>query len=247
MKRFENKVVVVTGGAGIIGKVTGRAFLDEGAKVVFADASKQGSTDVKELQKEGYDCLFVHCDVSKSEEVKALMKAAAEQYGRIDILFTAAGIHTDKPCAELSTKEWSNIVGVNLSGTFFANKYALKQMLKQDGGVIINSGSVYSLVGMSGLTGYSATMGGIKTMSQSLAVTYAANNIRVNTVCPGTIDSPTVGELTGKTREELIAEHPIGRLGSPEEVARCVLFLASDKASFVSGAELLIDGGYKSK
>ena len=120
-------------------------------------------------------------------------------------------------------------------------------MLKQGGGTIVNSCSVFGIVGAEGLTGYAAAMGAVKTMSRSIAVTYADKGIRVNSVCPGTIDSPTVGELTGKSKQELIADHPAGRLGTPEEVAKCVLFLASDKASFVSGTELVMDGGYKAQ
>lgn len=245
-KRFQDKVVLVTGAAGMIGRATCKAFLDEGAKVVLSDSSKHGNSVATEWQQEGYNCFFVQADVSRPEEVEALVRQSIEKYGRIDVLFTAAGVHSDDPCDKLTPGAWERLIGVNLSGTFYCNKYVIQQMLRQGGGVIVNSGSVYSQIGMQDLTGYSAAMGGIATMAKSIALTYAERNIRVNTVCPGTIDSPTVGELTGKTRAELIAEHPIGRLGQPEEVAKCVLFLASDKASFVSGAELSVDGGYQS-
>lgn len=246
-KRFEDKVVVITGGAGVVGSVTAEMFLKEGAAVVLADLSKQGGTLAGEWRQAGYDCLFVQTDLANEAEVEKLMNLAAEKYGRIDVLFTASGIYDDDPCAELSAEKWNRMLSVNLSGTFFANKHALIHMLKSGRGAIVNSCSVYSLIGLPNLTAYSATMGGIKAMSQSLAATYSHRGIRINTVCPGTIDTPRVGALTGQTREELIEEHPIGRLGRPEEVGKCVLFLASDKASFVSGAELVVDGAYRSK
>ena len=246
-KRFEDKVVVITGGAGVVGSVAAKMFLEEGAKLVLSDISKQGGTLAGEWIKAGYDCLFVQTDISSEEDVRRLMDAAVEKYGRIDVLFTASGIYDDDPCVELTTEKWERMLRVNLSGTFFSNKYALIQMLRQGRGAIVNSCSVYSLIGLPNITAYSATMGGIKAMSQSLAATYSHRGIRINTVCPGTIDTPRVGALTGQTREELIQDHPIGRLGRPEEVAKCVLFLASDKASFVSGAELVVDGAYRSK
>ena len=246
-KRFEDKVVVITGAAGVIGSVAADLFLKEGARLVAADLSRQGGTLVSQWTKEGYDCLFVQTDISSENEVKKLMEAAVEKYGRIDVLFTASGIYDDDPCVELSAEKWDRMLRINLSGTFFANKYALIQMLGQGSGSIVNSCSVYSLIGLPNITAYSATMGGIKAMSQSLAATYSHLGIRINTVCPGTIDTPRVGALTGLSRDELIEQHPIGRLGRPEEVAKGVLFLASDKASFVSGAELVIDGAYRSK
>lgn len=246
-KRFEDKVVVITGAAGVIGSVTAELFLGEGAKVVLSDVSKQGDTLAGEFRQKGYECVFVRADVSSEAEAAGLMSAAVSHFGRIDVLFTASGIYDDDPCAELSAEKWDRMLRVNLSGVFFTNKHAIIQMLKQGRGAIVNSCSVYSLIGLPNLTAYSATMGGVKTMSQSLAATYSHRGIRVNTVCPGTIDTPRVGALTGQTREELIKDHPIGRLGRPDEVARCVLFLASDKASFVSGAELVVDGAYRSK
>lgn len=246
-RRFENKVVVVTGGAGAVARTTIRMFLQEGAKVVIADISKMGRSEASELQKEGFDCIFVQTNVSKAEQVERLFDKTVKKYGKVDIVYAAAGVDNDDCVHELTEEAWEDLISVNLTGTFYTNKYAIKHMLKQGGGNIINSGSIYSIVGMKDLTGYSAAKGGIKTMTQSLAVTYAPKNIRINTICPGEIDTPTVTALTGKTRDELIAEHPIGRLGEPEEVAKCVLFLASDAASFISGAELVVDGGYNTK
>jgi len=246
-KRFEDKVVVITGGAGIIGSVAAGLFLEEGAQVILSDISKQGATLAGEWRQKGFGCTFFQADISSEAEMERLMAETVRQFGRIDVLFTASGIYDDDPCVELSAEKWERMLRINLSGVFFSNKHAIIHMLRQGRGAIVNSCSVYSLIGMPNLTAYSATMGGIKTMSQSLAATYSHLGIRINTVCPGTIDTPRVGALTGQTREELIAQHPIGRLGRPEEVAKCVLFLASDKASFVSGAELVVDGAYRSK
>ncbi len=245
--RFQDKVVVITGGAGSVGSCTAKMFLQEGAKVVLADSSKQAQSYIADWKQEGYDCTFISTDVTDYHQVEALIKSTVDLYGRVDVLFTAAGLHHDNPCHELTPENWDQLIAVNLSGTFYANKYAIVQMLKQGSGTIVNSCSVFGIVGAEGLTGYAAAMGAVKTMSRSIAVTYADKGIRVNSVCPGTIDSPTVGELTGKSKQELIADHPAGRLGTPEEVAKCVLFLASDKASFVSGTELVMDGGYKAQ
>ncbi len=245
-KRFMDKVVVVTGG-GQVGGTAARMFLEEGARLVLGGRPGRSRELVEDWQARGWDCRFVPTDIARAEDVEALMNRCVEEYGRIDVLFTAAGIYEDRPCAELPLDIWERVLSVNLTGTFLANKYALIHMLAQGKGVIVNSCSVYSLIGLPNLTAYTATMGGIRSMSQSIAATYSHLGIRVNTVCPGTIDTPRVRALTGLTQSELIAEHPVGRLGRPEEVAKCVLFLASDKASFVSGAELVVDGAYRSK
>lgn len=247
MGRFENKVVVVTGGAGAVAQATIRLFLEEGAKVVLSDISKLGKSVAEQFRSEGYDCTFVRTDVTKPEEVEELFEKAVLAYGKVDVVFAAAGMNSDEPAHELSNENWQQLIDVNLSGTFYTNKYAIIQMLKQGGGAIVNCSSVFGILGMHDLTGYTAAKGGVIALTKTLAVTYADKNIRVNVVCPGSIDTPTVCALTGKTRDELISKHPIGRLGRPDEVAQCVRYLASDRASFISGAELVVDGGYSTK
>lgn len=247
MNRFENKIVIVTGAAGAVGTATAKCFLEEGASVVLTDISKLGLSITKELQKQGYPCIFIQADLSDEAQVKNLFDQTIEQYGRVDILFAGAGANADDRADRLSGSAWHTLIESNLSATFFTNKYAIEHMLRDGGGAIVNSGSVYGSLGMTDLTGFSAAKGGVQSMTKSLAVTYSSKNIRINCVSPGSIATPTVTALTGKTEAELIADHPIGRLGRPEEVAKCVLFLASEEASFISGAILAVDGGYMTK
>ncbi len=188
-KRFMDKVVVVTGG-GQVGGTAARMFLEEGARLVLGGRPGRSRELVEDWQARGWDCRFVPTDIARAEDVEALMNRCVEEYGRIDVLFTAAGIYEDRPCAELPLDIWERVLSVNLTGTFLANKYALIHMLAQGKGVIVNSCSVYSLIGLPNLTAYTATMGGIRSMSQSIAATYSHLGIRVNTVCPGTIDTP---------------------------------------------------------
>ncbi len=238
---------MITGSAGAVGYETAKCFLDEGAKVVLVDMSKLGLSRAKQFQAEGYDCIFIQADVSDEEQVVALFDQAVAKYSKVDILYAGAGANTDDKADTLSIGAWEVLVHSNLTATFLTNKHAIIQMLKQGGGAIVNSGSIYGTVGHADLTGYTAAKGGIQSMTKSLAVTYAASAIRVNCVSPGAIETPTVTALTGKTTQELIDEHPIGRLGRPEEVAKCILFLCSDEASFISGAILSVDGGYTTK
>lgn len=247
MNRFQDKVVLITGAAGAVGYATAESFLEEGAKVILSDISKLGLSRTKTLQAKGYDCLFIQTDVTDESQVIDMFEKAVETYGRVDILYVGAGTNTDDRADRLSRHAWETLIDSNLSGTFYTDKHAIIQMLKQGGGIIVNSGSIYGSVGTADLTGYSAAKGGIQSMTKSLAVTYASQNIRINCISPGAIQTPTVTALTGRTEEELIAEHPIGRLGRPEEVAKCILFLSSDEASFISGAILAVDGGYQTR
>lgn len=245
--RFKDKIAVVTGAAGAVGYATTRCFLDEGATVVLVDISKLGLSRAKQLQAEGYSCHFIQANMSDETEVMEMFREVVEKYGRVDVLYTCTGSTADDRADKLSAKAWSTLIESNLTSTFYTNKHAIIQMLEQGHGAIVNTGSIYGTVGTTDLTGYSAAKGGVQSMTKSLAVTYASDNIRVNCVSPGAIETPTVTALTGKTTDELISEHPIGRLGKPEEVAKCVLFLCSDEASFISGADLSVDGGYTTK
>lgn len=247
MNRFTDKVVLITGAAGAVGYATTKCFLEEGAAVVLSDVSKLGLSRAKELQEQGYKCRFIAADVTDEQQVISLIEQTVALYGRLDILYTGAGTNADDKADRLSAEAWKILLDTNLTGTFYTNKYAIRQMLEQGGGIIVNSGSIYGSVGTADLTGYSAAKGGVQSMSKSLAVTYVGSNIRINCVSPGAIETPTVTALTGKTEAELIAEHPIGRLGRPDEVAKCILFLSSDEASFISGAVLAVDGGYRTK
>jgi NAD(P)-dependent dehydrogenase (short-subunit alcohol dehydrogenase family) len=245
MMRLENKVAIITGGASGIGEATVRLFAEEGAKVVIADYSDRGQELSKELNANGYDTLFVKTDVTKEDEVKHMISAAVDKYGKLDIMYANAGIANDAIAHELSYEQWKRTIDINLSGVFLSDKYAIEQMLKQGtGGAIVNAGSIHSHVSLPNVTAYSAAKGGVKLLTQNLSAAYSKHGIRVNAVCPGYIDTPLIGGVDPKVKEYLASLHPIGRLGRPDEIAKAVLFLASDDASFVTGASLLVDGGY---
>ncbi|MDC0765203.1 SDR family oxidoreductase [Brevibacillus sp. AG] len=243
--RLENKVAIVTGGASGIGETTVRLFAKEGAKVVIADFSPRGNELAEELNQAGFDALFVKTDVTKEDEVKNMVNTTVEKFGKVDILFANAGIAKDAPGHLLSMDDWQRTIDINLTGVFLCDKYVIEQMLAQGtGGAIVNCGSIHSHAGKAGVTAYSSAKGGVKLLTQTLGLTYAKQGIRVNAVCPGYIDTPLIAGRDEALNEHLIGLHPMGRLGKPEEVAKAVLFLASDDASFVTGTSLLVDGGY---
>ncbi|NTZ87261.1 glucose 1-dehydrogenase [Burkholderia metallica] len=244
MKRFENKVAIVTGGASGIGEATVRAFAREGAKVVIADLTDKGALLAADIGENGGQALYIQTDVTSSESVQNLISRTVQVYGRVDIMFANAGIADDDRIEQLHESAWQKTIDINLTGVYLCDKYAIQQMHTQGGGVIVNCGSIHSHVGKSGVTAYAAAKGGVKLLTQTLAIDYGQHNIRVNAVCPGYIDTPLLKHLPDAQKAALIALHPIGRLGKAEEVANAVLFLASDDASFVNGASLMVDGGY---
>ncbi|KAB2752573.1 MULTISPECIES: SDR family NAD(P)-dependent oxidoreductase [Brucella] len=242
--RFGGKVAIVTGGASGIGEATVRAFVSEGANVVIADYSEHGQQLANELAGGTERAIFVKTDVTDTKAVQALIAKTVETYGRLDIMFANAGIAADGPIDELDETAWQKTIDINLTGVYLCDKYAIDQMRSQGGGVIVNCGSIHSHVGKSGVTAYAAAKGGVKLLTQTLAIDYGAQNIRVNAVCPGYIDTPLLKDIPDDKKQALVALHPIGRLGRAEEVASVVLFLASDESSFVTGASILVDGGY---
>lgn len=244
-ERFQGKVAVVTGGASGIGEATVKQFAKEGAKVVISDMSDNGKILSDQLNQEGYDTIFIKTNVTIEDEVKNLVDLTVEKFGSLDVLFANAGIGGMTLVHETSFADWKKIIDVNLHGVFLCNKYAIAQMLKQgNGGAIVNNDSIHGVVGKIGVGSYSAAKGGVKLLTQTAAAEYSAKGIRVNNVNPGYIDTPLLADVPPELKQELIDLHPIGRLGKPEEVAKAVAFLASDDASFVSGASLLVDGGY---
>jgi len=243
--RLENKVAIITGGGTGIGKETALLFAKEGAKVVIADFSDRGQSISEELNSNGYDTLFVKTDVTKEEDIQNMINETVNKYGKLDVMYANAGVADDAPAHELSYEKWKRTIDINLSGVFLSDKYAIEQFLKQGtGGVIVNAGSIHSFVSLPAPTAYSAAKGGVKLLTQNLCTAYAKEGIRVNAVCPGYIDTPLLSEVDAQKKEYLASLHPQGRLGKPEEIAKAVLFLASDDASFVNGTTLLVDGGY---
>ena len=242
MGKLEGKVAVVTGGASGIGKASALLFAQEGAKIVIADLNEEKGQEVmEELTNSGTEALFVKTNVTSEEDVQNLFKEAAGQFGQVDVVFNNAGIGVNKPSDELTFEEWRRTVSVDLDGVFLVAREALRGFLKTGGGVMVNTASMYGHVGVAQNAPYAASKGGVVNLTRGLAVEYADRNIRINAICPGFIDTPIIPE---EMKDGLKAATPVGRLGQADEIAKAVLFLASDDSSFMTGSSLIVDGGY---
>lgn len=252
MKRVENKVVVVTGGALGIGRETCILLAKEHAKVAVTDIlDQEGEELVAEINQSGGVAKYWHLDVSKEKEVEKVYAEVAREFGKLDATINNAGIAgVDKPTHELTEKEWDAVMDVNVKGVFFCTKHAIPHMQKTGGGSIVNLSSIYGIIGAGDIPHYHASKGAVRLMSKNDALIYAKDKIRVNSVHPGFIWTPLVEEF-GKDvpdfRENLNKLHPIGHVGEPIDIAYGILYLVSDESKFVTGSELVIDGGYTSK
>src|SRR5215212_5181712 len=248
-KSFAGKVAFVTGGANGIGRATAFAFAREGASVVVADMSEQGNRETARLiEEQGGRAVAVRCDVTRPEDVKAALARTVEAFGRLDFAFNNAGVEPKKPAptAEYDEEEWSRIIDTNLRSVFLCMKHEIPLILKQGSGAIVNTSSGAGVIGIKGSPAYTAAKHGVIGLTRAAALDYAAQNIRINAICPGYIDTPMMGRFTGGTpegRARVISEEPIGRMGRPEEIANTVLWLCSDGAGFVIGHALVADGG----
>lgn len=256
MKRVEGKVAVITGGASGIGKATCLLLAREGAKVAVTDIKDDtGQKVVDEIEAFGGIAKYWHLDTSNEDSVSGVFNDIVHEFGSLDVLINNAGIAgVNKPTHEISREEWDKVMSVNVSGVFFCTKQAIPLMQKSAGGSIINMSSIYGIIGAADLPPYHASKGAVRLMSKNDALIYAKDNIRVNSIHPGFIWTPLVEELAKDSpigveaaRKQLDNLHPIGHVGEPNDVAYGVLYLASDESKFVTGTELIIDGGYTAR
>ncbi len=244
-KRFQDKVAVVTGGAAGIGRATALAFAGEGAKVVIIDLSAKGEEVAEQIRQDRGEgtALFIQTDVSKSTEVDGAIKTTLKTYGQIDVLVNNAGITRDKLIMVMKEEDWELVLRINLFSTYYCSKAVVRPMMKKRFGRIINIASVVGLAGQAGQTNYAASKAGIIGFTKSLAKEVGSRNITVNAIAPGFIRTALTDVLPEEMVKATTENTPLGRLGTVDDVANAVLFLASDEASFITGQVLAVDGG----
>lgn len=253
MGRLDNKTAIVTGGARGIGRAICQLFAEEGARVAVTDIlDDEAQTLVRTINAAGGIAGYWHLDTSRAEDVARVMADVVHQWGGLNILINNAGIAgPNLPTHQIDPEEWDQVIQINVKGVFLCTKHALPYMRDNGGGSIINLSSIYGLVGAPDLPPYHASKGAVRLMTKTDALLYAGDNIRINSIHPGYIWTPLVADLAKSAgededafRRQLDEKHPIGHVGEPEDIAYGALYLASDEAKFVTGSELVIDGGY---
>lgn len=247
-RRLEGKTALVTGAGSGIGRATAVLFAREGARVIVSDVNVSGGeATVAAIQKQGGETRFIRCDISKPSEVEALIRGTVEAFGRLDCAVNNAGISgVMAPTGDYPEDMWDRIIATNLKGVWLCMKQEIQQMLKQGGGSIVNTASAAGLVGLPMAPAYVAAKHGVVGLTKTAALEYAKANIRINAVCPGVVRTPMITVATDNNPEVeamVIAAEPVGRMGTPEEVAEALVWLCSGAASFVTGAALPVDGG----
>ncbi len=246
--RLEGKVAIISGGARGMGAAEAKLFAREGAKVIICDVLEdEGRQTEAEINEVGGDAVFVKPDVTSQDEWENAVNTAIERFGKLDILVNNAGIIVQSTIEDMTVELWDKVMDVNAKGVFLGTKTAIPHMKEAGGGSIVNISSISGIVGQDNVNaGYNASKGAVRIFTKAAAVQYAKENIRVNSIHPGPIATPMTAEgRADPERVALTAERtPLGRYGEPEEVANAVLFLASDEASYVTGSEIVVDGGY---
>ena len=251
--RLADKAAVLTGAANGIGAATARRFAEEGASVVVADVDEAlGSALASEIVEAGGKAVFSYCDVAERADLEAAFDLCSDRFGRLDIVFNNAAIQDTRNILDATDEDFDKLVRVNLRSVFIGTREAARRMIDHgNGGSIVNTGSTFAIVGSPGFAAYHATKGGVTSLTRGAAINLIEHGIRVNAICPGTIDTPGLrhgAETTSDDPDAAMASYlalqPMKRFGTPEEIANTVLFLASDEASFVTGESFVADGGY---
>ena len=251
MTRLAGRVALITGSGSGQGRAAALLFAREGARVVVSDVNVAGGEETVELvRKAGNEAIFQRADVSKARDIEALVEAATRAYGALHVLYNNAAIYgggLDDFVTELTEDGWDRIVDVNLKGVFLCCKFGIPALMASGGGSVINIASAAGLIGSRNRShAYSATKGGVISLTRAMAVAYARRGVRVNAICPGGVDTPMIAGLidTEERQRRFAQAHPLGRLGTPEDIAYCALYLASDESSWVTGAIFPVDGGF---
>jgi NAD(P)-dependent dehydrogenase (short-subunit alcohol dehydrogenase family) len=247
---LEGKTALVTGGGSGIGRAASLAYSREGARVAVVDVNVEGGEEtVQRIKESGGEAILVHADVSSNAGTQAMVAETVERFGRLDCAFNNAGISGGRDrnlTADYTQDDWDRVISVNLTGVWLSMKAEIPQMLAQGGGAIVNTASIMGLIATPGSVAYMAAKHGVVGLTKAAALEYAKDNLRVNAVCPGYIDTPLLQPLFANEdlKEQVVSRHPVGRLGQPEEIAEAVIWLSSDAASFVTGHSMAVDGGY---